>query len=244
MTTYCSALFLIVACLWLGCFSGCASSGSRTSADRASYTYVTLTSGPTSGTGTKEERQEMFKGHMANINRLAESGELIIAGPFISPSDSTWRGLFVFDVADPAAAQALVATDPGVIKGEFTPVLRPLTASTTLRQSLALYRAMEAEQKAALPTDPTQPPALMRAYVIVTAKDARLARKAITASTHPIVWCGTFTDGDGKGGVFVLDATDAAVVRTSLKSAATGPCSIDGLFGTSALVRLPEDARK
>ena len=84
----------------------------------------------------------------------------------------------------------------------------------------------------------------MRSYVIVTAKDAKLARNAIESSPHPIVWCGTFTDGDGKGGVFVLDSTDAAVVRTSLKAAATGPCSIDGLFGTSALVRLPEDARQ
>jgi len=59
----------------------------------------------------------MFKGHFANMSRLAAAGKLALAGPFDGADG--WRGLFIFAVADIAEAQALVATDPVIIKGEM-----------------------------------------------------------------------------------------------------------------------------
>ena len=44
-------------------------------------------------------------------------GKLALAGPFDGVDG--WRGLFIFAVADIAEAQALVATDPVIIKGEM-----------------------------------------------------------------------------------------------------------------------------
>jgi uncharacterized protein YciI len=61
----------------------------------------------------------MFKGHMANINRLSQAGKLVLAGPFQGDGGDGWRGLFVFAVADVEEAKQLVATDPVIQKGEM-----------------------------------------------------------------------------------------------------------------------------
>ncbi|MFO1303161.1 MAG: YciI family protein [Burkholderiales bacterium] len=67
------------------------------------------------------ERDEMFKGHFANINRLASEGKLVVAGPLDGVDG--WRGLFVFATPDIEEAKKLVATDPVVVKGEMVPEL-------------------------------------------------------------------------------------------------------------------------
>ena len=92
----------------------------RTGADERGmrrYVLVILRNGPTRVVDA-EERKAMFAGHMANIQRLAREGKLALAGPF-GDKDGDWRGLFVFAVEDIEAAKALVATDPGIAKGEM-----------------------------------------------------------------------------------------------------------------------------
>jgi uncharacterized protein YciI len=56
------------------------------------------------------EIQELQKAHLANINRLAETKKLVMAGPFGDDGDN--RGIFVFRVASLKEAQELAATDP------------------------------------------------------------------------------------------------------------------------------------
>lgn len=56
--------------------------------------------------------EEIQKAHLANIGRLAETGKLVVAGPF--GDDGTLRGIFVFKVATLAEAKALAETDPAV----------------------------------------------------------------------------------------------------------------------------------
>ena len=80
------------------------------------YVLVILKTGPNK-VPAGPERDEMFKGHFANMNRLSAAGKLALAGPFDGVDG--WRGLFIFAVADIAEAQALVATDPVIIKGEM-----------------------------------------------------------------------------------------------------------------------------
>jgi uncharacterized protein YciI len=81
-----------------------------------SYVLVILKTGPNKVPAGKE-RDEMFKGHFANINRLAAQGTLVLAGPFDGVDG--WRGLFVLAVADIEEARKHVATDPVVIQGEM-----------------------------------------------------------------------------------------------------------------------------
>ena len=80
------------------------------------YVLVILKTGPNK-VAAEPERDEMFKGHFANMNRLSAAGKLALAGPFDGVDG--WRGLFIFAVSDIVEAQALVATDPVIIKGEM-----------------------------------------------------------------------------------------------------------------------------
>ena len=61
--------------------------------------------------------EEIQKGHMANINRLAQMKKLVAAGPF--GDDGRLRGIFVFRVASLDEAKALTATDPAVQAGRL-----------------------------------------------------------------------------------------------------------------------------
>jgi uncharacterized protein YciI len=80
------------------------------------YVLVVLKSGPKKMPAGKE-RDEMFKGHFANINRLAKEGKLAVAGPFDGVDG--WRGLFILALDDIEEAKKHVATDPVIINGEM-----------------------------------------------------------------------------------------------------------------------------
>jgi uncharacterized protein YciI len=81
-----------------------------------SYVLVILKTGPTP-LPKGEKRSEMFKGHFANMERLANEGKLAVAGPFDGADG--WRGMFIFAVKDIEEAKSLTATDPVIVNGEM-----------------------------------------------------------------------------------------------------------------------------
>lgn len=81
-----------------------------------SYVLVLLKTGPNK-MAAGPERDAMFAGHFANINRLAGEGKLALAGPFDGVDG--WRGLFIFAVKDIDEARQLTATDPVIVNGEM-----------------------------------------------------------------------------------------------------------------------------
>ena len=76
------------------------------------YVFGLLVRGPKWTKEVTEETKKLQEGHMANINRLAQSGKLVLAGPFVEDGDR--RGVFIFKVPTLAEAQALTDTDPAV----------------------------------------------------------------------------------------------------------------------------------
>jgi uncharacterized protein YciI len=80
------------------------------------YVFVLLKTGPTP-LPKGPERDAMFKGHFANMERLAAEGKLVMAGPFDGVDG--WRGMFVFAVNDIEEAKRLTATDPVLKSGEM-----------------------------------------------------------------------------------------------------------------------------
>lgn len=213
----------------------------------ADYVYITLKTGPKSASQTPEQSQRIFQGHMANMHRLADLGKLVIAGPFNKPHDKSWRGVFVMDVPTVELARELVATDPGVMAEVFTPEFVPMHASPALRQTLELERIQNAALAAStVKPDPSLPPPNIRGYVMVTASDAAKAKKAIAASPYnsKVVWCGTFDAPRSGGSVIILDADKAAEVEAALSKLDPGPCSIDGWWSTTSLVKLPAEAAR
>jgi uncharacterized protein YciI len=81
-----------------------------------SYVLVVLKTGPTP-LPKGPERDEMFRGHFANMKRLSDEGKLVLAGPLDGVDG--WRGLFIFAVRSIDEAKQLAATDPVLIKGEM-----------------------------------------------------------------------------------------------------------------------------
>lgn len=202
------------------------------------YVLVYLTEGPHLAQQTKEESAKVFQGHMANIQRLADEAKLVVAGPFDHPHDKRWRGIFVMNVPTVAEAEALVATDPGVMAHVFTPEFHAMRASPRLQKTLALDR----EDKLALERSgqPAGPAAGVRAYVMLTAEEHDRAAHALASleSAHKLVWSARIDD---KRGVFVLDAPSVADAETMLASvrAELGTHVLDSWWSTKALERLP-----
>lgn len=93
------------------------------------YVLVILKTGP-NRMPAGPERDEMFKGHFANINRLAGAGKLVLAGPLDGVDG--WRGLFVLATPDLEEAKRLIATDPVVMKGEMVAELHKYYGSAAL----------------------------------------------------------------------------------------------------------------
>jgi uncharacterized protein YciI len=80
------------------------------------YVFLILRTGPNK-VPAGPERTDMFAGHMANIQRLANERKLAYAGPLDGVDGA--RGIFILAVDSIDEAKALVATDPVIIKGEM-----------------------------------------------------------------------------------------------------------------------------
>ncbi|MCE4557315.1 YciI family protein [Roseateles cellulosilyticus] len=93
------------------------------------YTFVLLKTGP-KRMPDGAARDEMFKGHFANMARLAKEGLLVYAGPLDGVDGM--RGLFIFATADLDAARRAVDTDPVIINGEMVAELHKHYGSAAL----------------------------------------------------------------------------------------------------------------
>jgi uncharacterized protein YciI len=221
---------------------GCKGSGESADSEageRERYVLVYLKSGPHSGEGTREQRQEIFRGHMSNMQALAENGKLVIAGPFDAPRDTRWRGIFVLTAGTVEEAEAITATDPGVKAGEFA------TEMVVMRGSESLHQTAELDRKAKEhlpPQQPGQPPANIRKYVMVHAKSAEKAGHALDQSgwRSRIVWAGTLDGSHAGECIVVLDATEPAEVQSMLSGHDAGEIGVDGWWSTASLMDLPD----
>lgn len=69
------------------------------------------------------ETEKLQAAHMANINAMAATGKLIIAGPFENAGN--YAGVFVFKVGSLDEAKALAEGDPAVKAGRLTVDVHP-----------------------------------------------------------------------------------------------------------------------
>lgn len=80
------------------------------------YTFVLLKTGPRP-MPAGPERDAMFQGHFANMERLAKEGLLVYAGPL--DGRNGLRGLFILATKDLEVARKAVDTDPVIVSGEM-----------------------------------------------------------------------------------------------------------------------------
>lgn len=76
------------------------------------YIFVMLKTGTATETDTLKVNN-IFRGHMKNIQSLAEQGKLVVAGP-LGSNDKKYEGIFVFNTSSMDEAKQMLATDPAV----------------------------------------------------------------------------------------------------------------------------------
>jgi uncharacterized protein YciI len=70
---------------------------------------------------SKEELQEMQKGHMANMGRLHKEGKLLKAGPVEDYSGRNARGIFILTTSSQDEAREWIKDDPLIKAGRLVP---------------------------------------------------------------------------------------------------------------------------
>lgn len=90
----------------------------------------------------KEKLNELFKGHMDNINRLAKDGKLIVAGP-LKKNDKNYRGIFILNAKTIEEANELLLTDPAIKEKLFEVEVFEWYGSAALPEYLKIHDKIE-----------------------------------------------------------------------------------------------------
>ncbi|MBS1598720.1 MAG: hypothetical protein JST75_10895 [Bacteroidetes bacterium] len=102
------------------------------------YTFVILKTGSNKITD-KAKLDSIFRGHLANIHRLADRGDLALAGPF-GENPNNYRGLYIFNVQNVEEVKKLLETDPAVKSKLLEPEIYPWYGSAGVQQINDLHK--------------------------------------------------------------------------------------------------------
>jgi uncharacterized protein len=103
------------------------------------YVMAFLKRGPNRNQDSATAAQ-LQKGHMANINKMANEGKLVLAGPFMDDGDV--RGIYVFNVTSIEEAKALTETDPAIVAGRLVMELHPWYGSAALMPINSIHKKL------------------------------------------------------------------------------------------------------
>jgi uncharacterized protein YciI len=225
-----------------GCRCGTCKAGSdqgaqtqtQTQASQARpYAMTFIKTGPLTSP-TKEQQAEAMQGHFANMQRLAEDGTLLIAGPLAEPkSDPNHRGIFVFDARTIAEGAAMAATDPAGQMGVFVMDNYLLTTDAPLTELTRLEQEYEQRRLA----DPEIPDEWSgRMFVLASAPYAKALHERVRTADGVLV-AGRLTNHDGVDRLLLwLDAPNAQLARPMLPEA---DWTLHGWYGSPTVAELP-----
>ena len=90
----------------------------------------------------KDKANELQMAHMNNIDRMAEEGKLVLAGPFFGNDDL--RGIYIFNVESIEEAKALTNSDPAIKAGSLVMELKEWYGSAALMAINDLHKSLSA----------------------------------------------------------------------------------------------------
>lgn len=108
------------------------------------YVMAFLKAGPNRSQDSLEAA-ELQKAHLANIERMAKEGTLVVAGPFLDDGDM--RGIYIFSVDSVEEAKALTETDPAIQAGRLMMELRPWYGPAGLMKMKEIHEQLEQESE-------------------------------------------------------------------------------------------------
>ena len=238
MVSSCMHARILIATLFLSILTPLTALG----AEMREYRIVFIRTGPATDI-PQDEQREAFQGHFTNMIRMAEEGDLLIAGPFMEPkSNPDHRGLWIFDTDSHERALELAATDPPGKLGIFVFESVPLMTDAALDECARLEKEYETDRLA----DPDIPDEWVgRAYRIAT---VRASRDSAPKHIEGVLIVGTLVGEDPSattGGhdhhLVILDATDDTTARDILTKAGCNEdaWTLHGWYSTPTLTELP-----
>lgn len=115
--------FVVLACL--------AFAAPEPTYEMTTYAIGILRKGPAWTAADTAETRSLQAAHIANIQKMAATGKLIVAGPMGDEGDL--RGVFIFKETTPEDARVMMTADPAVKAGRFIPEVHAWFAAAGLR---------------------------------------------------------------------------------------------------------------
>ncbi|MCB9246211.1 MAG: hypothetical protein H6606_07240 [Flavobacteriales bacterium] len=108
-----------------------------------SYVMALLKNGPVRDQDSAESAR-LMRAHLDNINRLAEEGKLVLAGPFMGDSGEL-RGIYLFATEDTMEARRWTNSDPSIQAGRLKMELLPWYGSAALPLLHSVHKRISKE---------------------------------------------------------------------------------------------------
>ena len=105
------------------------------------YVLVLLKTGPSNITD-KQALDSIFRGHMANIKRLAAGNKLVLAGP-TGENDKNYEGIFVFNTGNVDEAKQWLSTDPAIQSKDLDAEVYAWYGTAALQEIPALHQMIQ-----------------------------------------------------------------------------------------------------
>lgn len=106
-----------------------------------SYVFVILKKG-TANITDKKILDTIFRGHMANIKRLAAENKLLLAGP-IGDNDKNYEGIFVFNTGDVNEAKQWLGTDPAIKSNDLDAEVYAWYGPAALQEVISINQKLQ-----------------------------------------------------------------------------------------------------
>ena len=220
----------IFALLLLSFLAGCAASHQGSLVESS---WVWIQTGPEDASVQGEARSTAFAGHFSNMDRMAEEGDLLLAGPLGEAEHRPeHRGIFVLRTRDLERARTIAGTDPTAMAGVFQFEIEPFRSADGLDRLNDWHAAAVA---ASGEVDP--PPGFhCRTYVLAEGDPAGAADAIAEASG--VLFSGRIGQGEQERLLLCLDAEDAEAAAKLLPRDPAVSWSFIPWYGTEEVQRL------
>lgn len=200
-----------------------------------SLSWVWILTGPRDAEVQGEARNAAFAGHFANMDRMAEEGQLLVAGPFGEPrAQDDHRGIFLLATADTAHAEEVAFSDPTAQAGVFVFEVEPFATDDPLDRLGPLHEA--AIEASGVENPP--PGYHARPYVLLTGAPAGAAEAALETAGAPVLFAGRLGAGEAERTLACLDAQTADEAQALLPAAGGVSWTVMPWFASNEVVNL------
>ncbi len=174
------------------------------------YTLTVLRAGDTMVVPKGQALRDLTHEHEAFLKTMFDESFLLTSGPFVAPrSDTSLRGLFFMDAADPKTAQARTCEDPATKSGVFSMESMSFITNSDLRALPPLERGFRIQRG--------HDNVVARPFVIVTIPTSTAAKTVISQLGETCVLHGDVVSGSFKGQTLcVMDCTTIGDAQAAL----------------------------